>query len=138
MELGTSGKKGGSEGWLSRHLKHRGLGSHSFEAVTIGALAPVSLQGFESAAVVNGLGGASMAGALPLRTELEGALRSLYEGCDFGLDALESLQRLEAAAKPPEAAAYPKGEIGNRLKTLAQLVRMNLGIRAATVDMGGW
>ncbi len=32
-------------------------------------------------------------------------------------------------------AAY---ELGRPLKTLAQLIKMDLGLRAATVDLGGW
>ncbi|PMZ55319.1 DUF1501 domain-containing protein, partial [Pseudomonas sp. FW300-N1A5] len=34
--------------------------------------------------------------------------------------------------------SYPKSDIANRLATLANLLKMNVGIRVATVDMGGW
>jgi uncharacterized protein (DUF1501 family) len=40
--------------------------------------------------------------------------------------------------KPNGAAAYEDNEIGRSLMTVARVIRMDLGIRAFTVDMGGW
>jgi uncharacterized protein (DUF1501 family) len=155
-ELGTPKSKSTSSGWLARHLRGRGLGTKSFEAVAIGGLAPISLLDFDEAVVINALGGFNLGGNGKLRPDEEAALAGLYVETGgsgdwieaFGREALEALGRVESALGPqqpgghndgPEVTGdYPKGEIGNRLKTLAQLMKMGMGIKAATVDMGGW
>jgi uncharacterized protein (DUF1501 family) len=39
---------------------------------------------------------------------------------------------------PAKGAAYPSGEFGENLKTIAKLIKLGVGLRAATVDLGGW
>ncbi len=43
------------------------------------------------------------------------------------------------AYSPEAAVSYdPAYELGRPLKTVAQLIKMDIGLRAATVDLGGW
>jgi uncharacterized protein (DUF1501 family) len=43
-----------------------------------------------------------------------------------------------AAYRPSGGAAYDDTEIGRGLQSVARVIRMDLGIRAFAVDMGGW
>jgi uncharacterized protein (DUF1501 family) len=144
MELGTPRSKTTPAGWLARHLRGQGGGKRTFEAVAIGGLAPASLQGFDKAVAINSLGGFGLAGNPRLRPDEEEALGALYADANggwlggYGREAIGALKALESVPIPEAGPGYPKGEIGNRLRTLAQLLKLDLGTRAATVDMGGW
>jgi uncharacterized protein (DUF1501 family) len=35
-------------------------------------------------------------------------------------------------------ASYPNGQFGSNLKTVAKLMKLGVGLKAATVDLGGW
>ena len=39
---------------------------------------------------------------------------------------------------PSNGAVYPDGDFGNNLQVLAQMVKLDLGLSVATVDLGGW
>jgi uncharacterized protein (DUF1501 family) len=157
IELGTPKSKSTQSGWLARHLKARGGMFEPFRAVTVGSLLPTSLLAFEQAAVLDSLGGFGIAGLGKNRDDEFKALQKIYalpegggeeveEGdwlLESGAQTLAAMQRLEAGLKkqdhgPDVTGNYPKGEMGNRLRVLAQLLRMGLGTEVATIDMGGW
>jgi uncharacterized protein (DUF1501 family) len=54
--------------------------------------------------------------------------------------ALDALDALESAAlsSTPTSLEYPKGDLANRLKLVAQTVKSRVGLRAAAIDVGGW
>ena len=161
MELGTPKNKGTSSGWMTRYL-HNVVPTDardSFTAVTIGNLPPTSLLAFEQAAVINQLNGFNLGGPGKERGDEFKALHRMYAAAgaapgawisEYGEEALDAIHRIESQLGggpggnpkdqngPSVTGDYPKNDLGNRLKTLAQLVRMNLGIQVATVDMGGW
>jgi uncharacterized protein (DUF1501 family) len=97
-------------------------------------------------AVVNNLNGFNLTGKADVQLEQRSALRSMYEGSGwlshYGMETLEAIDSLEGIRPdgyvPAHDANYPKNELGNRLRSLAQMIKLGLGIRAATVDMGGW
>ena len=39
---------------------------------------------------------------------------------------------------PANGAVYPAGSFGDSLKLTAQLIKLDMGLRAATLDLGGW
>lgn len=72
-------------------------------------------------------------------------LRKLYEGNGWlqrygteTLDAIDVFESATPAAYKPAGRDYPKADIGNRFKMLAQIIKMNLGLTVSTIDMGGW
>ena len=149
VELGVAEKRIMPTGWLTRHINCLGtLGAQSLPAVSCGGLPPTSLLGEGRAMVVNEPGKLNLGGPKPMLAGIEDALRSMYKISDTswvdqaGAGALKSLALIEEK-NPGDYVSknnveYPKSEISNKLKTLAQLLTMNLGIQAATVDMGGW
>lgn len=142
MELGNPDKKGGTSGWITRLL-----GSQIYPglpAAAIGSLVPASLLDCGSAVSVSDLGRLNLA-ARSKPEDHQHALAALYEsGNGFiqcaGRETLHSLQLLQDSLKNStlKDIDYPKSDLANRLKTLSRLMRLELGIRVATIDMGGW
>jgi uncharacterized protein (DUF1501 family) len=53
------------------------------------------------------------------------------------LATIRLVEKLKTEDYKP-AVAYPQGELGERLKTLASLIKQSLRVQVATVDLGGW
>jgi uncharacterized protein (DUF1501 family) len=83
---------------------------------------------------------------------VEAHLRRLYTGSGevhaAGKRTLNALTSLTDKLKNPdgswkeytpgEGVKYPDGELGASLRTVARLIRADLGVRVAAVDLGGW
>jgi uncharacterized protein (DUF1501 family) len=54
-------------------------------------------------------------------------------------DAVKMLQKTNSAAYTPENnAIYPNTALGNSLKQIAQLIKMDVGLEVAFAESGGW
>lgn len=54
-------------------------------------------------------------------------------------DAIDSLRAADPSKYEPRAGvAYPRGRLGDSLRQMAQLIKANLGVELAFVDIGGW
>jgi uncharacterized protein (DUF1501 family) len=148
MELGTPDRKSTQSGWVTRYLENRHIGNTPLlTAVSVGNLVPTALLGYPEAAIVNNLKGFQIGGNKKfIDAEIE-AIKKMYGSAGspwlgrYGLETLEAIHLLKDAPDSYSAApgaSYPKEDLGNRLKTLAQLIKMKVGVRVATVDMGGW
>jgi uncharacterized protein (DUF1501 family) len=148
VETGAIDKKGPRDGWLGRFLTQNAPPSKSaVEAVAIGASLPTSLFSFPKTVVVNNLGGYNIGGGKFQRAQSE-ALRRMYASSGSAwldqtatetlnsIDELEKLKGNDYSPKP--GVTYPKAEIGNRLKTLAQILKAGLSPQVISIDMGGW
>lgn len=136
---GPPGRPFGS-GWMARLVRQvadregrRGLG-----AVAVGTAVPESLRGASQVAVFE----TAREHRLGADADYLRSLASLYRSPDAlgaaGRDALATLSRLRDLPSPVRPADYPDGRFGARLAELAQLVRAGVGVRAASVDLGGW
>jgi uncharacterized protein (DUF1501 family) len=80
------------------------------------------------------------------RVVQEQALRALYAGHGWLQDA--GSRTMDAATliagtgsrqyQPANGASYPDTDTGTAFKTLAQLIRLDVGVQIATIDVGGW
>jgi uncharacterized protein (DUF1501 family) len=131
-------------GWLDRVLTALGPGS-TFRAIAQGSALPRSLVGNENKLVLDGLRDFRIDGNNNAATMT--ALKSLYTGLDHPLagtaentlTALTTAQKLSNSNyQPTGGAVYPGGGIGSQLRDLAQLVKANVGLRVAALDVGGW
>ncbi|KXK15039.1 MAG: hypothetical protein UZ14_CFX002000749 [Chloroflexi bacterium OLB14] len=143
IELGTPGNKSVASGWITRHLQATGVSSILPTISTSGL--PTSLLNFvptvslsspeEFSLWDNGLGESHMT-----------ALRQLYKGDSIvhragarTLDALDIVSPLSGNGyQPSNGATYNDDEFGLQLKTVAQMIKLDAGLRVATVDFGGW
>jgi uncharacterized protein (DUF1501 family) len=147
LEAGVAARPVPSRGWLARWLElhHRGSATGELRGLAPSTLLPTLLEGDSGALALAGTQ------ALQLGTKRETAyaqrqaLRRLYAHGDdvLGshvrsvLDALDCLEGAALGASGPESE-YPRSELANRLKLVAQLSRAKVGLRAVVVDVGGW
>jgi len=143
--LERGGSATASTGWLDRVLTQLGPGT-TFRAVAAGEAAPSALVGTHSSLVLDSLAGFTFPGWAGIRPQAEAAIRTLYRGFGgtLGADVPTALTALDTAAKARAAvgvrngAAYPAGNFSAALKDVAALLRAEVGLQVATVDVGGW
>lgn len=148
MDLGTPGVKTTPDGWLTRLLRTwPGLSpTLLIPALSAGGSQSVSLTGTTNAVAMNTPSSFTLNGNWKYEMEQRAALRDLYHDPSWlglaGTRTLDMVDLIEYASPgvytPANGAAYPSGSFGDNLKTIAQILKMKLGLRVATVDLGGW
>ncbi len=147
IELGTPGLQSFTHGWLAKHLMTTTRYPDAvFNAVAAASTLPRSLEGWtESASIGSTSGFHPDPNHTYSNTHLR-ALRAMYAGAG-DLDAA-ALAAVDAVAEigsidfntyvPAGGAVYPNTGVANNLKLIATLVRRNIGLNVATLDIGGW
>jgi uncharacterized protein (DUF1501 family) len=132
-------------GWLGRFLRVRPApSSGALACVAVGRALPECLLGAPTVTVMQGLGDFSLSAKTPaLRSQLE----SLYamESGQLGVaarDTFDALTRIEAMRKekyqPANGADYGDDDFSKGLSQLAQLIKADVGLEAASIDLDGW
>ncbi len=150
MERGVPGDKTTGTGWLTRHLQTSPQlpGQIIMPALGIGYAPPASLLGSREAITLESFGVFNLnTGPWRWRDASRAALRHFYEADSSWLHAAGT-QTLDAVDvvenqdtdnyQPSNGAQYPDGSFGRQLKTIAQTIKMQVGLRVATIDLGGW
>lgn len=143
IELGTPGSKSTASGWITRHLQATGISSILPVISTTGQ--PTSLLNFVPTVSVSTPDEFSLWDK-GLRDSHMNALRQLYTGDSLihragtrTLDALDIVRPLNGSSyQPSNGAYYNDDELGRQLKTIAQMIKLDAGLRVAAVDFGGW
>lgn len=150
MELGTPGSKSATDGWLTRHLRTT---THLppnalIPSMATGNLSPTSFLSQPDVLAMSSPGNFNLNTAhWQWREAQRASLRSLYQAGDTamnlaGLNALNSADIIEAQVSdsytPPKGVVYPNNGFGDQLQVIAQMAKLQLGLRIATVDLGGW
>jgi len=148
MESGTPGFKATLDGWLNRALQAEDQGcpdcAHTpFRAVALGSEVPRTLEGRIQAVALNNIrdfGVQSSPAAAGFAAMYDESTDAVLHGT--GQETFEAVKMLKAADPtkytPAAGAEYPGGPFGNSLRQIAQLLKANLGVEAAFVDIGGW
>src|SRR3954470_21415971 len=55
-----------------------------------------------------------------------------------GTNAVSRIKALDKAAATPSDASYPGGGLGHQLRTIAKVIKANVGLEVAQADYGGW
>lgn len=147
MERAWLEKGGVLTGWIGRHLETVSGDSAPFRAVALGNATPASLRGSVPATAVadiESFGVQARASELPTLTV---ALQALYVGSTALDSAGQQVLAAEAALaaanpaqySPENGAVYPDSSFGQAMSQIAQLLKTDsLGVKVATVDLGGW
>jgi uncharacterized protein (DUF1501 family) len=141
--LHFGGRSGG--GWLGRFLHHtKGVRSGPLTAVSIGEKISDSLHG-SAAVALRSFDEFQLPGH---EDSWRSALGGLYdaEGGALGAagnDTLNAMQRIrqlaDAARDEKKKSAGPRSDdFSSGLDLIARLIRADLGLRAATIELGGW
>jgi uncharacterized protein (DUF1501 family) len=159
MELGLASPTAGS-GWLTRTLASSWLpGSVAIPAVSAGSITATSLLASLEAITLSSSAdfildtaswawnilpdfGGEPAGARGLFTVLPELWTGStpFEAAGRGtLDALGVVSSLALGDYvPAPGVSYPAGDFSTQLQMLAQLIKADVGLRVATIDIGGW
>ncbi|MGL5909009.1 MAG: DUF1501 domain-containing protein [Phycicoccus sp.] len=145
LEMGGASRSPSQSGWLSRVLEASGPGT-TFRALGASTVIPRSLVGGGNPIVTPSLSRFKITGSEKNPAVTSRALAALYTGLDhpmaaqaqLALDASATAQTVAAGARTPAERGYPAGAFGEQLATVASLVRAGVGLRLATVDVGGW
>jgi uncharacterized protein (DUF1501 family) len=149
MELGTPGDLTTPTGWLTRHLATAGNLPPEIimPALAVGNLQQASLRGSTEAINMTSPDSFSLeVGPWQWRDAQRTALRSLYTGNSWlhqsGYDTLDAIDIIELNSTggytPSNGAVYPNGSLGDHFETIARMIKLDLGLRVATIDYGGW
>ncbi len=149
MELGTPGTLTTGTGWLTRHL-------HSasnlppeilMPALAVGNLQQTSLRGSTESVNMTTPDSFSLnVGPYQWRDAQRVAIRNLYSADTWlhqaGSQTLDAIDLIELHSSggytPDNGAVYPSGSWGTHLQTVARMIKLDIGLRVATVDYGGW
>lgn len=153
MERGTPGEKSTGSGWITRHLESQLLGPGLLPVVSADSATPASLLNYGGAVAMNRPSDFDLDTVWRYNRKEENyqvlkLLESFYPGSGVnpvdvaGNRTLKTIRALKAAGTtaytPRAGVTYPGGSFGDSLETVAQLVKMEQGLRVATIDFGGW
>ena len=151
MESGPPFKKGTASGWLNRAV---GLLGHDaltpFTAVSLTPALPRSFYGDHPTVVISNL----QDFAIQLRGNPAGAnvaaksFEELYDQTSAGVlhtagkESFEAMKILQQADlrnyTPANGAVYPNSPLGNSLRQIAQVIKMDVGLEVAFTESNGW
>jgi len=146
MESGAPGNKGVSDGWLNRYMQGTAkTDATPFRAIAMSSNMPRSLMGPAPALAMNriqdfdvraGGGRAGARAASDLAEEFEAMWRKANSET---FDAIRMLKRANPQGFQVEnGAQYPNGQYGQALLQTAQLIKADIGLEVAFLDIGGW
>jgi uncharacterized protein (DUF1501 family) len=146
METGALGRFGHGDGWLARAVGSLPPERSPFRAVALSPTLPRALRGSIGALAIQSVrdfdvrGAGQAVASRGLEALYEQDVRDLLHGT--GRESFEAVKMLKSAqlanVPPANGAAYPTGGFANAMRQVAQLIRGNLGLEVAFVDVGGW
>ena len=151
MESGTPFKKSTESGWLNRAvglLGHDGVSP--LRGVSLTSSLPRSFYGDYPAVAISSLKdfNIQMKGNINGANMAAKSFEDLYDQTASGLlketgkesfEAIKMLQKTDVKNyKPSNGVVYPNSTLGNSLKQIAQLIKMNVGMEVAFAESGGW
>ncbi|MGL5817360.1 MAG: DUF1501 domain-containing protein [Phycicoccus sp.] len=145
LERGGAAGSATQTGWLDRVLEQTGPGT-TWRGVGAGYSTPRSMIGPSNALTVSRLKHFDISVDDSLKERTRTALGALYTGLDhplglqtrLALDASSTALGLARTEAEPDTRGYGTGQFGAHLATLSTLIRGGVGLRVATMDLGGW
>jgi uncharacterized protein (DUF1501 family) len=150
MESGTPFNKNTTSGWLNRAVGLLGHEGSPIRAVSLTNNLPYSFYGENPSLAIRNLAdfaiqtkgtkaGASMAAQ---------SFEELYDEAEYDLlentgkesfEAMKLLQNTDIKNyKPANGANYPVSPLGDALKQICQLIKLDVGVEIAFAESGGW
>ena len=141
MESGTPGTKL-DDGWLNRAIPLTSDNASPMRAIAVGTQIPRTLRGDRNAMVVDDLSRFQVGSndAATLLKQLYAAApdaRMKAQGAGV-FDAIRSIDALRQQPYTPANGAQYQSEFGRRLMQIARLIKGNVGVEVAFVDIDGW
>jgi uncharacterized protein (DUF1501 family) len=128
-------------GWLARHVQSTMTGTPSYDIVNIGPSTPASLVGNVQSVSITKATNFTISGS----TSMPGVIASLNAGSTPYQTAvaqtLQAVSKVNAGLKTistANTAGYTSGPFSQSLQTVAELIKMNIGLSVAVVDFDDW
>jgi uncharacterized protein (DUF1501 family) len=148
MESGVPADKSVHTGWLNRMVQNRAEARATpFRAVSMTSVLPRSLQGDAEALAIRDLPSFGVNSPIAMGN-MAGGFEGMYDGAVDGVlhgagkesfDAIAMLKKANPSQyTPAHGATYPKGGFGNSMFQVAQLIKADLGLEVAFVELDGW
>lgn len=150
---GYRGRTSVGGGWLGRHLRtratiNRGGGESPLAAVAVGPTIPESLRGAPAASAFSSVDEIQVpAAAAGDPAAVSRALAALY-AAEVGVlgaqgkETLALLKKVESlrgrAYQPEPGVTYPDDGFGRGLREVARLIKADVGLEVASLDLDGW
>jgi len=150
MESGTPFSKSTESGWLNRAIGLLGHdGASPFQGVSLTSSMPRSFYGDNAAVAISNLQDFNLQTKVSSGMNMAAkSFEDLYDQTSSGLlkdtgkesfEALKMLQKTNTKNyKAENNAVYPVTALGNSLKQIAQLIKMNVGLEVAFAESIGW
>lgn len=150
MESATPGVKSTTDGWLNRLLAARPDSKASpFRGISMGATMPRAMQGKAGVIAMNSINEFGLrAGGGEMGQAVQGGFEAMYAQTvndalrGTGRETFEAVKMLKrvnpAQYQPLPGVVYPRGQFGDRLRQIAQLIKSDIGLEVAFTDTGGW
>ena len=149
MESGTPGVKSTEDGWLNRFLqRQKEEQSSPFRAIAMGQQMPRTLKGPAPALAIPDIRQFQVMAPVQLSGAVSSGFEALYaQTVDHALsgtgqetfEAIEMLKKVrEESYQPANGAEYPQGRFAQSLQQIAQMIKANIGLEVAFLDIGGW
>lgn len=151
METATPGEPNTKDGWLNRYLRYTpDADATPFRAVAASPRMPLTLQGPARALAIEDMRNFKLRlnPNRPAMAGMENAFQALYASASDPLlsstaretfSAVNTLDQIGGQGYLPENGAhYPAGPFGRHMQEVAQLIKSDVGLEVAFVDVGGW
>ncbi|MBO0798870.1 MAG: DUF1501 domain-containing protein [Blastocatellia bacterium] len=148
MESGTPGVKSTTDGWLNRYLQaNADPKATPFRGVAMGANLPRAMQGTAPTLAMTNIRDFTIRGG-GLGPAVQGGFEAMYDQTvndalrNTGRETFEAVKMLKkintTQYQPAAGVSYPRGQFGDRMRQVAQLIKADLGLEVAFTDIGGW
>lgn len=152
IDFGIPGDKTVATGWIGRHLETASWQNQSpFRAVGMGDLLPDSLRGPVPPLSLRSIADFHLQGRSDELRRMERSLSRLYAAAGpqdalgrqakLVFETVSTVQQLtDSDYQPARGAVYPEDDegFGLALRQVAQIIKADIGLEVASIDLGGW
>ncbi|MBS1776472.1 MAG: DUF1501 domain-containing protein [Bacteroidetes bacterium] len=148
MESGTPFNKGTSSGWLNRAVGLIHDHQTPFSAVSLTSALPRSLYGSNEAIAISNLTDFALQIHGSDTKTMQQDFEALYNNTSSkmlnsaGKESFAAMSMLKPEElkkyRPENGSVYPSTSLGNSLKQIAQLIKMDVGLEVAFTESLGW
>ncbi len=129
-------------GWLTRHIASTGGPAAELATIATSSTNPAALLGEASAVSMTDAQNFNVSGGnynLDLIRSINTGTSAYKTVANAAIDAVKSVQTgLQTITDTSSTAGYTGGALSQPLRSLAKLIKMNVGVSVATVDYGSW
>ena len=148
MERGTPGEFTLASGWIGRHLATLNTGNISpIRAIGWGSSVQAALRGTIAPVAIKSIVDYHLNGDEQVAAQVLASLNRLYslESDSLSASAQATESAIQILAKvgyqdyqPQNGADYPTSDFATALRQSAALIRADVGLETACIDLGGW